>query len=133
MRYYWQLHLYNSTFLQLRRNMKLLPSDREIVGKCLFRIEENVINKIFTMVDTNSWVFVEPDGSVKVKKIWTGKEFDHIKLISFWVISLDGNTQGSKKKQLFSNNNMIKIANSQKSTMKFRLDYPSRIFLYQCR
>ncbi|KAH1023786.1 hypothetical protein HUJ05_003387, partial [Dendroctonus ponderosae] len=67
------------------KRIEFTETDGEIEGRVVFQLEKETEKETFKIRDENSWVIVEPNGSVKVRKKWDYEELGPEKTIDFWV------------------------------------------------
>ncbi|XP_066147632.1 neural-cadherin isoform X5 [Euwallacea fornicatus] len=67
------------------KRIEFTETDGETEGKVVFQLEKETEKETFKIRDDNSWVVVEPNGSVKVRKKWDYEELGPEKTIDFWV------------------------------------------------
>ncbi|XP_030746447.1 neural-cadherin-like, partial [Sitophilus oryzae] len=67
------------------KRIEFTETDGEIEGRVVFQLEKETDKETFKIRDENSWVIVEPNGSVKVRKKWDYEELGPEKTIDFWV------------------------------------------------
>lgn len=63
----------------------------------MFQLEKETEKETFKIRDDNSWVVVEPNGSVKVRKKWDYEELGPEKTIDFWVTITNAEKGGKCK------------------------------------
>ncbi|XP_050307494.1 neural-cadherin-like [Anthonomus grandis grandis] len=67
------------------KRIEFTETDGEQEGRVVFQLEKETEKETFKIRDENSWVIVEPNGSVKVRKKWDYEELGPEKTIDFWV------------------------------------------------
>lgn len=80
------------------KRIEFTEADGEPEGKIVFQLEKESEHETFRIRDENPWVTVEPNGSVRVKKIWDYEELGREKTIDFWVIISNAGIGGKKLK-----------------------------------
>ncbi|KAF5298417.1 hypothetical protein FQR65_LT01195 [Abscondita terminalis] len=67
------------------KRIEFTESDGDTEGRNVFQLEKETDRETFKIRDENTWVTVEPNGSVRVKKKWDYEELGPEKTIDFWV------------------------------------------------
>lgn len=67
------------------KRTEFTEADGETEGRVVFQLEKETERETFKIRDENSWVTVEPNGAVRVKRKWDYEELGPEKTIDFWV------------------------------------------------
>lgn len=76
------------------KRIEFTETDGETEGRVVFQLEKETEKETFKIRDDSSWVVVEPNGSVKVRKKWDYEELGPEKTIDFWVTITNSDKAG---------------------------------------
>lgn len=76
------------------KRIEFTEADGDAEGKNVFQLEKETDRETFKIRDENTWVTVDPNGAVRVKKKWDYEELGQEKTIDFWVIISNSGQNG---------------------------------------